>query len=305
MQDYEIVFRGLNLGQAPYCVNTIEGLGSPELRSQEIEISNEDGISFGREYFGARKWTITGSVKSGDPFRPSTTAQLADAWDAMSTLVDLWSRPDVRVHERDLTSLTFKRPGRVALLVYGRPERIDPDMTPSYNGHIPFSAIFRQSDPNFYDATETVHVNALTVPYSGGMLLNPAKTALLLPFTTTAVTQRVGSIYNSGGIDTWPVFTINGPVLNPKISIHVDSAPMWEIQLKTSIVSGQSITIDTRPWMRSVTRSDGANVAGAMRGARLNEMVVPPGFSEFIYDGQDATATTTCEIRFRNAWAAI
>lgn len=306
MNDYEIVFRGINMGQSPYCITSISGLGSPELNSSELKISNEDGVAFGKEFFGSRKWMIAGSIKGGDPDKPSTAAQVAEAWDAMSTLLSAWDNSDVRYQVRDVTYMTFKRPGRESVRVYGRPERIDPDLEVSHAGYIKYDAIFRQADSAFYSDTEEVMLVGLVVPYAGGLLYNATQDALLLPFTTTAMTERVGAFVNTGTGITWPVITINGPVTNPLVEIRTSTSdPIWSVQFKTSLADGYSIILDTRPWIRSATRSDGANMAGTMRGSRMNEMFIPPGNNEFVYNGQDITATSTAELRYRNAWSSL
>lgn len=305
MADYEIIFRGINLSTAPYCIFSIDGLGSPELRTQEIELPNADGMTFGREFQGMRKWTINGAVKGGSPSTPATGADVAAAWDAMSDLLTLWGRNDVRSTERTITYLQFQRPGRDPVICYGRPDRIDPDTSVSYAGYINYAAVFRQSDSNFYSLEEFSVRNAIAVPYSGGLLYSADRRGILVPLTTTAGTQRTDGVNNQGDTDSWPIITIFGPVLNPRVSLRVDASDLWLVQLKTVLGSNQSIVIDTRPWMRSVTRSDGANIGGVLRGARLNEMVVPPGQSLFIFDGQDRTATSSAEIRFRSAWASL
>ena len=49
---------------------------------------------------------------------------------------------------------------------------------------------------------------------------------------------------NVGGTRaTWPVITIYGACVNPKVIIGA-----MGVELITTIASGQSITIDTRPW---------------------------------------------------------
>lgn len=307
LNNYEVEFAGINLGVAPYCLNSLEGLGSPELRTVEVDLPNEDGITFGREFQGARRWTLTGSVKGGDPNRPSNDAEVEEAWEALSDLVAAWDNAVPRQEQRDVTELQFKRPGRETMVMYGRPERIDPDTSVSFAGHIKYTALFRQSDPYYYSTTEQTTGIGVQIPYSGGLLYTEDMEALQLPFVTSASVERLGSFFNSGNANSWSIITMQGPVLNPTIQLYEQDAedPMWSVTLKTSIGSLESIIIDTRPWARTVLRNDGANIAGTMYGSRLSEMTVPPGFNELVYAGTDGTGTSSCSLKYRNAWKSI
>lgn len=284
-----------------YCAVRVESVGSHELRTSERDMPNEDGIAFGREFLGKSTWTINGAVKSGNNYTPSDASS---AWDAMASLVRAWNYNRVRTQSRECIPLYFKRPGREAMVVFGRPERIDPDPSRSFAGYITYQASFRQSDPKFYESSiETLSITTQTA-YAGGLLLNNTMTTLLAPFSTTSITRTAAAVLNSGDISTPIMLTFQGSVTNPRATLVNNlGETVWSVKLSTSVLSGQSVTIDARQWKRSVLRNDGASLAGYLNGNRLAELVVPPGPYELRFEGSNTEGTSTCAIEYRNAWS--
>jgi hypothetical protein len=302
----------LTLGEGSYCSAKLEGLGTPEMVTDELALPGRDGISFGREHFGSRKWTITGAIKSGDLSGAAGPAD--DAWNALARLLRAWDYNPARGEAGAVIPLIWKRPGRRTVVIYGRPERLDPDTSRAFAGFISYTAVFRQSDVKFYDADEQTITATLVAPPSGGLLLNPAMNALLATdgkLQTTAVVVNPTALYRSdeesGDIETNPIITFYGPVLNPQLRMLSDAGgTRWSVKLLTNVGYGQSITIDTRHWAQTVRRTpDGANMAGFIRSPRLRDVTIPLGTNVVEYSGQDATSTSMCEIRFRNAWASV
>lgn len=312
VNDYQLQFEDYATGElitlgdsnSAFCSVRFDGIGSSELRTSEIEMSAEDGIQFGFEYLGKRPWTISGAVKSGS--NPYIGGDSSSAWDNLSRLMRAWDYNSARHKARSVVPLWFKRPGRETMLVYGRPDRIDPDVSHSHAGYVTYQASFRQSDPKFYSATEQEITLPIATPYVGGLLYNATQDGLILPFMTSEMTERQGVIEQFGDIDAPLIIKFNGQVTNPTLRLlNSDGSDRWKIKLQTSIGSSQSVTIDTRLWRRTVLRNDGASLAGAVRGPRLAQLVAPPGTSELVYSGASEGGSSTCSIRVRNAWAAI
>lgn len=310
--DYQLMFEDYATGDmiilgdssSVFCSVKFDGIGSSELRVSETEMSGEDGVTFGYEYLGKRPWTIIGAVKSGT--NPNVGGDSSSAWDNLSQLMRAWDYNRARNTARAVVPLWFKRPGRETMLVYGRPDRIDPDVSQSYAGYVTYQASFRQSDPKFYSDAEQEITLPITTPYVGGLLYNGTQDGLILPFMTSEMTERQGVIEQFGDIDAPLIITFTGQVTNPTLRLlNSDGSDRWKIKLQTSVGSSQSVTIDTRMWQRTVLRNDGANIAGAVRGPRLAQLVAPPGASELIYSGASEGGSSTCSVRVRNAWAAI
>lgn len=307
--DYQLMFQDYYTGQMitlggdeDYCSVRFDGIGSADLRSAEREMPGEDGITFGYEFLGARKWTIEGSVKSGT--NNYAASDSGDAWNALAMLMRAWDYNRARLQAREVVPLYFKRPGRELMRVYGRPERIDPDASKSYAGFVSYQASFRQSDPRFYSDVLQSTTLPLTQPYSGGLLYNDAMTALITPFATSSVTFRQGTLINNGDYNAPLVIKFKGPVVNPAVSLlNSSGAPIWTATLKTTVNTGQTVTIDTRQWNRSVTRQDGASYAGYLNSPPLSSLSLPPGAWEARFAGTSPDGTATCVIENRDTWS--
>lgn len=312
MNDYEIeigdvingVYTGefVNLSDDGFCGVRFDGIGSPDLRESTYDVSGGDGSQFGIELYGSVNWTITGSIHGGD--NKNTPGDPATAWGAWSRLYRAWIDYPGRKITREVIPLYFKRPGREQMVVYGRPRRIDPDSSTSYTGFIAYTALFKQSDPRFYSATDTsVTVQLLASSY-GGLLLTEAQDALAVPLSTSDTVIRPGLLTNQGDTNTNPVITFSGPVTNPALYLFGDDGLLWTISLIASIPDGLDVVVDTRLWKRSIATPEGASFAGVYRGDKLQDIVLPPGSFEFEYTGTDGTGTSTCTINYRDAWAS-
>jgi hypothetical protein len=131
-----------------------------------------------------------------------------------------------------------------------------------------------------------------------GGIAPPAAPPLILGGTSE--TANVAA--NTSTRRAWPVFTIAGPVTNPSVAYALAGR---SVSLQTTLAPGQVATIDTRPWQRSVTRSDGGSLAGALRGNMLRDMSLPAGNTTIRYSGQDPTGTTRCTITWRAVSGSI
>jgi hypothetical protein len=310
MEDYEISVRDatsgqfINLGSDDnFCSVRFDGVGSPELREAVYEVSGDDGIRFGIERYGVTTWNISGSIHSG--FNKGVPGNPADAWNTWSTLLRAWTHYPERHIPRAVVPLYFKRPGRQEMIAYGRPQRMDPVTDRAYTGFITYTATFRQSDPRFYAAVDQVAILTLSESYAGGIIINNG-TDMKLPFTTTTAIPVSGPVTNNGDIGSPPVIQIFGAVTNPIVSYLDGSGNVqWTISLLTEIAEGESVTIDTRQWARSITRDvDGTSLAGAYNGDKLGSIEILPGTGVLRYGATAGSGNTYVKVTHRNAWVS-
>ena len=120
----------IDLGDGDFCGVSFDGVGSPDLRESAYDVSGGDGSQFGIEFYGSINWTITGAIHGSDNKNIPGTPERA--WDAWSKLYRAWVNYPGRTNTREVVPLYFKRPGRDAMVVFGRPRRIDPSSTTSY-----------------------------------------------------------------------------------------------------------------------------------------------------------------------------
>jgi hypothetical protein len=97
------------------------------------------------------------------------------------------------------------------------------------------------------------------------------------------------------------VLTVNGPCANPRIT-HVETGRVLE--LRTTIPAGQSVVIDTRPTVRTVTRSGGGTLT-LTPASRIDAFSLPKGSSELRWTANDPTNTSSLSVRWAPAWIAL
>jgi len=122
--------------------------------------------------------------------------------------------------------------------------------------------VFEASDPYWY-AKNVVSDTYLVGETAGWFPIFP------LTLTSTTVFSQP-TVINSGDVAAWPVWTINGPG-NTILLTNLTSGLL--IDLPTTLLTGEFITIDTRPGAKTVT----LNVGGAE--SSLFETMVKPDSS--------------------------
>lgn len=113
------------------------------------------------------------------------------------------------------------------------------------------SATFIAHDPYWYSVGDTAIV------YTGDVAVATFFPFFPLRLSASAVFVNDNSINNPGDLEAWPVWTISGPASNIVLSNLTTSE---SINLNTAIVSGSTITIDTRPGAKTVLADDGTSL---------------------------------------------
>lgn len=261
-------------------------LGGADVTSGDAEVPGGDGRVFGYDYLGGRSLSFELCVNTDNG--PAARA----AW---GELASRWRAPATRLTPRAVVPLRYRRHGAPTTVVYGRPRQLDTvDESLLDRGRVELLGSFETVDDLFYDDIE----QTITLD-----LLPQIGEGLILPFTLPAVLAPLGdsdttTLVNAGDADAWPVIEFAGPITNPGIELVAHGVT---VQLTTTLAYDQTATIDTRPWARTATRSDGASLAGYLAGPRLADLVVPPGPTEVRFTGQDMTGTSRCTIRLRSA----
>lgn len=157
------------------------------------------------------------------------------------------------------------------------------EMRVSYNDATPDAG-----DEVYIDEARTVELTGFGFPLS-------------FPLQLTGSGKKASAVTTSGDMETWPVLVFEGPITNPTINyVGTDK----KLKLTMSIPAGQTVTIDTRPWVRTALRNGIASVAGKLSGSRMAEMALPPGSTLVAFRGQDTTGLSRCRIYWRDAFSA-
>lgn len=263
-------------------------VGDVARRVGDRDSAGSDGVQFGLDYHDGRSISF-------DLWTDTTTA--ADARSAWAMLRTAWSGDQVRGVSRAVMPLRMHLPGADTVRVYGRPRRMTPASQRSRSdGVVDLVADFQTADRAFYADVEQERTLTLLPNLSGG---------LMVPFTPPVVLNPVSNsdstiATNTGDLPTWPVITFHGPITNPSVEWVATGS---RLTLQATLTTGRSVVIDTRPWARTALRDDGASQAGKLYGPRLSEFTLPTGSTQIAFRGQDPTGTSSCVVRWRDAYS--
>lgn len=262
-------------------------LGDVAIEAADAPRPRGDGVSFGTDYFGGRTITLDLGI-----VRPSES----EALDALSRLRRAWRADAIRLTPGATASLTFRRAGRERV-VFGRPRRFAPGLEDIGQGMATVLADFAATDDLFYSTTTT----RLLVPFAPaptGGLMAP----LASPLATTGDSDRSMALTVAGEMPSWPRVTIAGPVVNPVVEL----VGLWRLEVRASLLEGDSLVIDTAPWARTVLRN-GAGAAGLFSRAsvRLSKAAIPPGTYEAVLRGSSVTGSASALIEWRDTYSSL
>lgn len=283
--DWQFQLGGLTFGaETPYRISEL-GHEKPEVRTQDTDLPGQDGIRMGRDYMGGTVLSISLGVEGDSPDQ---------ALDRVAELRKVWRGDPARNDPGAVQKLVYRRPGAPDRAVYGRPRRFTPaTMVNAAVGWVPLELDFQAVDDLFYtDVTQSI---TLTLPETDDEAIVPPFTP---PATPSPYVDVQGTVTNGGDAPAWPVVTFTGPVTNP--SFWYPGRGL-ELAVLADIPQGQTVTVDTRPWARSVT---GAG-AGQARGARMVDMALPVGQVDVAFSGHDLTATAEMTFEWRDAWTSL
>lgn len=278
--EIDLVFGTLDTGIQ---TRTAPDLGQRDIATSDVALPREDGRAFGRDFFGGTSITFEANV---------LTDSAPEQSDLLNDLRGTWNNEAFRESASAYAILKSCVGGRIRRC-HGRPRRfaeIDADLT--HAGYTGALFDFATIDGKFYDEAENKRILTLA-PSSLGGFTDP----ITDPITDDADGLSPRQVVISGQ-RTWAVVTFHGPVTDPVVDFGD-----FTVGLTTTIAVGESITVDPRPWSRGIYRSDGQSVAGALSydTPPLREFKIRPGIHVVTYSGTDPTATSSCEITWRNA----
>ncbi|MGW2550128.1 hypothetical protein [Streptomyces sp. NPDC001635] len=279
LEPYEITYADTDAGDTP--------------------MPREDGARLGEDYRGQATVTFEIGVDTVDD-APTQLGRHRANLDAVSDLLQAWDGEAVRKRMATAAVLRTTQGGR-ARRFFGRPRKYAPAASPfTKQGYTPVVCTFVCIDSTAYDDVEQLlRVDMAPAPHRG--LVGPLKDPLSM--TGAGATLVPGEAFLAGTRPTWPVVTFYGPISNPVCEL----VGGWKLTVNTTLTASQRVTVDPRPWARTVLRNDGASLAGAVNRSspRLMDLKLPPGRHDFVLRGTDATATSYMTIAWRDAYAYL
>lgn len=287
---WRLVYPGIDLvfgDGRPYLITAPPELGVADPAVQDQAYPGGDGTMFGRDYRPGQTIAFELGVNCYDE---------TEGMDAHAVLERAWRGDALRTTPGAVAELHVRRGGRERVC-YGRPRRFASVLAqvPAL-GYSGATCDFACSDDLFYDAAGSQVTVSLVPPPAGGLVA-----PLAAPLSTVPVVNRPGLVTTGGLVATWPVITIRGPVTSPAVQL----TGLWTLALDVTLAYDQDVTIDTRPWVRTVLRTDGATLAGKLTkaSAPLSEARIPPQTStEVVYRGVDITGTSSATVAWQDAY---
>lgn len=278
--DYQLSIGSLVLGPGtPYLVHSVDGFGTPEVRTSDVARPQRDGDFVGLDTYGSRVLTIDVSVTGSDS---------ADALANYDALVAAW-----RLSGGATTApLTHKLPGRVESILLGRPRRLSADSFDRLKTRrIGVKLEYYSPDAAVYSSAQTV-AQADIATIVGGRTY--AKT---FPVAYGGGTSGVVTLVNAGNFPVWPVVRFyGGPSGSSNPSIENITAGKT-LTYAAAIAAGDYVEIDmdARTVLLNGTATRRANLAVGSKWWALD-----PGASSVRYAGSGAGSYAT--VTYRSAW---
>lgn len=260
--------------------------GEADYRDQDAPHPGGDTILFGRDLRTPPTWTFTlGAV-----------SRAGDVYGVLARFGAAWSGDRVRSTPGAVCELAYRRAGETRV-VYGRPRAFTVE-TPTRLQHEfrVVTAQFQLSDGLSYSGV--LHEVQL------GTVHTTTSTGVVFPVVFPVIFgsspgERAGWVEVASAVAAPFTVTITGPSTGVASGFRVASAG-WVLDLPVTLRPGQTLTVDTAT---SVVAVDGVPVTTGIGRASNLSARIEPGRQEVVFTANDASATVTATIRWREAAA--
>lgn len=290
--NYRFAFNDFEFGggSSVYQILTLNGLEDlPVIRNQDDNRGYQDGMFTGRDFLSGRTLLFTMTVRG-------------DQNNSMNYYLDLL-QANLVPQQQGTGLLQFQLPGSSLQRMNARVRRRAITIDTSYSSGLATATYeFFCPDPRYYDNTlqTTDLINATAV---AGRTYNRVYTAAATPTANpyeTGMSYGGGSsaanlITNSGWTTTYPLITIQGPCINPKVTDVTDGSFLL---IDATLGTEDTLVLNTD--YRTVTLN------GVNRRALLNNsstwFAAPPGTSYYTFLATGTDGNTSCLVEWRNAY---
>lgn len=287
---YSFVFGTEDTG---YLTLTRPLLNPGDVRTGDVEMSQEDTSAFGRDYRGSKSISFEVGVLTdhlaglGTPLRANL--------DYLDALENAWTDERWRDNPRKMAILRVCEGGQT-WRCYGRPREYGEAVgNLTDDGYTPVAMTFQLRDNSFYSDT----LNTIGVPIGAAGAAPGLEEPLESLVTSVRATAGSGTMVVGGSKATWPVVEFTGPAIEPKVTIGG-----LHIGLTGTLASGETIVYDPRPWVRTAWRvADGVGMAGRLDRATppMRDVKLPPGTYPVEFTAKDQWGYSGGSVAWRDA----
>ena len=290
--NYRFAFNDFEFGggNSVYQIMTIDGLEDlPVIRNQDDNRGYQDGMWTGRDFLSGRMLTFTITVRGDTNF-------------SMNYYLDLL-QANLVPQQQGTGLLQFQLPNSDLQRIDARVRRRAIQINTEYSSGIATAIYeFFCPDPRYYD-NELKTTDLTNSTAVAGRTYNRVYIA---PPTNPANPEETGMSYgggagapnlitNDGWTTTYPLITIQGPAINPKVT-NVTAGAF--LQIDATIGTNDQLVLNTD--YRTVTLN------GVNRRALLNNsstwFAAPPGTSYYTFTATGTDGNTACVVTWRNAY---
>ena len=267
-------------GNSAIVLNEVSGLlDAPDLRVSDKALLQRNGLTTGTDYLGARIVQLSLTVLEG-------SQNVADALAAFQP-------------GKDMKPFRFAFPGvaggRGWTMAKVR-KRAMPMNGMHVAGAVSLNVELFCPDPLLYDDAEAT-VRIVPLPGRGSVKVFNPRMKFTFKFTggTNGDAATQVPIMSLGNADTWPIYSITGPVNNPSV---INQATGERITVQVNVPTREVLTIDTA--RRSVLLN------GASRYGNLSPdstwFPLRPGRNDLIFDDLLGDKARNANATWRSAW---
>lgn len=252
--------------------------GMPPIRSSVLTVPLQPGGRWQQVDHGPRDVSIPIALST------STLAELEDAMDTLVRALDP-TRGDgrLRVTRHDATARELTCRYIDSLTITEATAEV-----PAWTSAL----ILRAVDPYWYDTSDT------------SLAVAPGEAPGFFPFFPLRLgaseTVVATTVTNSGQAATWPVITINGPA-DSVVASNLTTGQSFTLEY--TVDAGETVTIDTRPGVKTVTTSTDPDVSlfGYLTDdSEMWALAVGSNALEITMTGSDETSLV--DVRWRRRW---
>ena len=294
LENYRFELDGFEFGLGCSVASESFDPGGVAWRKQRADSPREGARYFGKDVSTAGKWAWSLFTDATDD---------VSALDLLAQFKNVWRARAIRDTVGAVLPLTYKLGNRTRV-VYGRPDNFAAPLDNKLlGGRIDITADFELVDDLTYDtAWKTSGIMGLLEESSGGFSV-----PFSVPFSTTGVsTGTEGHITVGGDEPTWAVIKFYGPNSGSAydLMLSVDGGA-WTANMSGPLVAGEVAILDSRPWVRTITREgDGSSYAGQM-ASKMWLMKLEPGTHSLIFTASDTSGTSRCAVSWQEASSSL
>jgi len=290
--NYRFAFNDFEFGggNSVYQIMTIDGLEDlPVIRNQDDNRGYQDGMWTGRDFLSGRNLVFTITVRGDTNF-------------TMNYYLDLL-QANLVPQQQGTGLLQFQLPGSDLQRIDARVRRRAIQINTDYSSGLATAIYeFFCPDPRYYDdqlkSTDLTNSTAVAGRTYNRVYTDPATNPANPNETGMGYGGGAGApnlITNDGWTTTYPVITIQGPAVNPKVT-NVTAGAF--LQIDATIGTNDQLVLNTD--YRTVTLN------GVNRRALLNNsstwFAAPPGTSYYTFTATGTDGNTACVVTWRNAY---